>query len=252
MADNAKGFVRWICAGAAAGGIALAKMVPRGSRRVAKTAVREMSEASRHAWSREAKAADRGFAKRTAKAERFDQWHSVRDKAKDAAFSVATDRAKKLSASYFGDQRSQETRRGATLSDGLWGKVGASSLVSMTAPMVTTSDQGQTFTLLAECIDNLNEEAWTGPLKLSLWASDEPYFGGSISGWCLCESFLGDGLAPGYGYPDVETTAMRSSNPPSGEYRLILLALERHSDGEWYIVAWKNFDAPFPWEHGEE
>jgi hypothetical protein len=73
----------------------------------------------------------------------------------------------------------------------------------------------------------------TGTLKISVWATDAPYRGGSLNGYQL-GYFTKEGLDPGYSYTNLKRdTAFKA--PPSGTYS-ITFALSEYQEGGYAIM----------------
>ncbi|MCE9520186.1 MAG: hypothetical protein K8R87_11630 [Verrucomicrobia bacterium] len=75
----------------------------------------------------------------------------------------------------------------------------------------------------------------TGDLKLSVWATKEPYHGGALNGYEI-GSVMKKPLAPGYSYTDVKNTAKYIA-PPEGNYYVNIILLEFGSDRQYSVVA---------------
>lgn len=73
----------------------------------------------------------------------------------------------------------------------------------------------------------------TGTLKLSVWATQKPYKGGSIKGFEL-GSVIKEALKPGYTYTEVKNTA-KYKKPPAGTYYVHIL-LSEFQDGGYKIM----------------
>jgi hypothetical protein len=76
--------------------------------------------------------------------------------------------------------------------------------------------------------------AHTGTLKLSVWATRQPYSGGKLSGFEVGE-VQKKALEPGYSYTNVKNTG-KFTPPPNGTYYLSLVLTE-FRDGGYVIVA---------------
>jgi hypothetical protein len=91
------------------------------------------------------------------------------------------------------------------------------------------SRQGDTITLSADRIDNLDEAGVaSADLCLQLWACQSPYSGGELTGWKLAEITLGV-LSPGHFLAPVESS-VAASFPESGDFAIVLVIAEW--DGE--------------------
>ena len=74
----------------------------------------------------------------------------------------------------------------------------------------------------------------TGSLKLSVWATKEPYKGGGIRGYEL-GSVVKDGLQPGYSYTNVKNVAKYTA-PPAGDYYVYVVLSEFGNNKVYSIV----------------
>lgn len=81
--------------------------------------------------------------------------------------------------------------------------------------------------------------SYTGSLKIRVVASEEPYYGGTITGYRMADYDLPEGLASGSWYADfVANVAPLSTHPEYGDYYVYVLVMEQASDGEYYIDTW--------------
>jgi hypothetical protein len=76
----------------------------------------------------------------------------------------------------------------------------------------------------------------TGSLKLSVWASKEPYDGGTLHGYEL-GSVSKKALQPGYTYTNVKNVA-KYTPPPDGTYFVYLVLFEFGSNEKYEIVSY--------------
>ncbi len=83
---------------------------------------------------------------------------------------------------------------------------------------------GDQLTLWVEQVSNNNWLTNSGTLRLKLWATDEPYSGGSINGYTLGTYELGP-LRALNSYNDVEASVSYSS-PPAGSYFITMTLTE--------------------------
>ena len=77
---------------------------------------------------------------------------------------------------------------------------------------------GDQTTIYGDKIINNNNGGSSGSLKLALYATLNPYNGGSISGYILHEYQL-EPLKGGYQYNDLSNTGW-TSTPPNGRYAI--------------------------------
>ncbi len=99
---------------------------------------------------------------------------------------------------------------------------------------------GDTFSLFADRIDNLNNAGVTsGNLSLQLWACQSPYTGGSLTGWKLAEFPLGV-LQPGHFLARVKSD-VPASFPESGDFAITLVIAEWDGEGFNLIHDFHNY-----------
>lgn len=82
---------------------------------------------------------------------------------------------------------------------------------------------------------NHTRPATTGTLKLSVWATNRPYKGGSIEGYQL-GSVKKDPLKKGFEYSNVKNTA-KYTRPPAGTY-YVSVVLSEYSGDAYQVVAY--------------
>ena len=92
---------------------------------------------------------------------------------------------------------------------------------------------GDQITIYGDKIINKNNGGKSGTLKLAIYATRNPYNGGSISGYKLHEYRL-DPLKGGYSYNDISNTGWRESIP-GGRYAMTIVLLE-YDNGGYGIV----------------
>lgn len=97
-----------------------------------------------------------------------------------------------------------------------------------------TSNEGGTVDIEVAKISH-TRTADTGTLKLSVWATDRPYRGGSIEGYQI-GSVKKDPLKKGFQYTNVRNTA-KYSKPPAGVY-YVCIVLSEYSDNQYKIVSY--------------
>lgn len=79
----------------------------------------------------------------------------------------------------------------------------------------------------------------TGNLKIRVVASEDPYSGGTITGYRMADYDLPEGLPAGSWYADfVANVEPLSTHPEYGDYYVYVLVMEQASDGEYYIDTW--------------
>jgi hypothetical protein len=112
----------------------------------------------------------------------------------------------------------------------------------------------------------------TGTIRVSLWATDEEFSGGKLSGTRLT-SFKLRGLLPGKSWEGISHDLPTEMPPLTGHYYLLMTIEEYFSDGGYKITDWMpvdervylvgsgpkpkpkpkiRFEAPFEWEYVEE
>lgn len=115
--------------------------------------------------------------------------------------------------------------------------LGPPSLFTMSGPFRwQTSPEGGTIDIEVAKISHTHSGS-TGTLKLAVWATSQPYQGGSISGYLL-GYVKKEPLKPGYSYTNVKNTA-KYTRPPPGTY-YVSIVLSEFSDNEYGVVAHLN------------
>ena len=84
----------------------------------------------------------------------------------------------------------------------------------------------------------------TGTLKVAVWATEQPYRGGNLSGYQL-GFFTKTGLKPGFSYSDLSVTTSYKAPPPA-TYSIVYVLSEYRADGyvivDYYTSAnWSTF-----------
>tara|TARA_B100000767_G_C19486994_1_gene418586 strand:+ start:160 stop:570 length:411 start_codon:yes stop_codon:yes gene_type:complete len=92
---------------------------------------------------------------------------------------------------------------------------------------------GDQITIYGDKIINKNNGGKSGTLKLAIYATRNPYNGGSISGYKLHEYRL-DPLKAGYERSNISNTGWNSA-PPGGRYAITIVLLE-YDNGGYGIV----------------
>jgi hypothetical protein len=105
------------------------------------------------------------------------------------------------------------------------------------------SRHGDTISLFAERIDNLNSAGGTsGNLALQFWACRSPYTGGALTGWKLADYPLGT-LASGHFLASVEAEVPASA-PESGNFSITLVVAEWDGEGFNLVHDFHNYPVP--------
>jgi hypothetical protein len=98
---------------------------------------------------------------------------------------------------------------------------------------------GNFVTLSASRIDNFRVSgSISGTLSLQLWATNTPYYGGTLSGYKLAEINLGQ-LWGGNYFGNI-SQMVNLFEPPTGYYNMILI-LGEWNGYEYLVVDWFNF-----------
>ncbi|HEX6929300.1 MAG TPA: MYXO-CTERM sorting domain-containing protein [Gammaproteobacteria bacterium] len=95
-----------------------------------------------------------------------------------------------------------------------------------------------------DAVSIINEGASTsGALRARVVASDDRYSGGTLTGYRMADYDLPQPLGAGEHYADFmgQVTPL-DSHPAFGEYYVYTLLMERASDGEYYIVDYREWD----------
>jgi len=106
-------------------------------------------------------------------------------------------------------------------------------------------------TLRAETIANRSTTRTTGSLKLELWATVNPYSGGTINGTQMAAFRLpGNGqLSPNTSFTGVSLSGAVNAEPPPGSYYVTMILSEFASTcanfDQYCIVHHRNFSSPF-------
>ncbi len=91
-------------------------------------------------------------------------------------------------------------------------------------------------------INNPSRENATGTIQVKLWALDQPYTGGNISGKVLGEYKL-EGLNPGSYYSPVSKT-LRANLPSVRKHYHICLTVLEHTSSGYVITDYRSFSNP--------
>lgn len=115
-------------------------------------------------------------------------------------------------------------------------------LFTMKAPFRwSTSKEGGTVEIEVASITHTRRGS-TGGLRLSVWATDQPYQGGTLRGHQL--GFVDKKpLAPGYSYTNVKNVA-KYTPPPQGRYYVCIVLSEFGNDQQYSVVEWLGTDRP--------
>lgn len=87
-------------------------------------------------------------------------------------------------------------------------------------------------------IENTRPDGTSGTLQLKLYFTSQKHDGGSINGYAMADSKLGE-LEAGHYFHNITFTDTEGY-PPYGYYYVTLVLLEY--DGEYYIKDYLNFD----------
>ncbi len=102
---------------------------------------------------------------------------------------------------------------------------------------------GSKVTITADNIINNRNGGKSGTLMLMLWATDNVYNGGTITGYVFGSKRL-DPLDSGYQYTDIKHK-VNYVEPPKGDYYVTLTLNEYEDDETWLIYDWRNFGGEF-------
>jgi hypothetical protein len=98
--------------------------------------------------------------------------------------------------------------------------------------------------LTADRVENDSAFTTSGTLRMELWAVAAPYAGGGVTGYKLAEYQLAP-LAPGFGYPNVNSGPIAFGEPPDGVWYFVMFLTEfsgaSANDDGFVIDAWVNF-----------
>ncbi|HEX7048513.1 MAG TPA: hypothetical protein VF275_13180 [Gammaproteobacteria bacterium] len=95
----------------------------------------------------------------------------------------------------------------------------------------------------SDMISIINEGTTTsGALRARVVASNERYTGGTLTGYTLADYDLPEALGPGEWYADFQAPVTPADTHPSfGEYYVYTLLMERGTDGQYYIVDYREW-----------
>jgi len=121
--------------------------------------------------------------------------------------------------------------------------LGPAKLFSLTGPFRwKASLEGGTIEIEIGKISH-HRTGTTGGLKLTVWATEEPFKGGTIKGHEL-GSVTKAPLKSGNNYPDVKNTA-KYTPPPDGTYFITITLSEYGSDETYSIVDFHTMSEPW-------
>lgn len=101
---------------------------------------------------------------------------------------------------------------------------------------------GRQVTIGIERLFNTDAQNATGNLMVKLWATHEPYNGGTLNGHVIA-SFPLEGLAGGRQYSNLSKTVAYQAPGTAGTYYLCLTVSE-YRNGGFSIVSWGNMPQP--------
>jgi len=93
--------------------------------------------------------------------------------------------------------------------------------------------------LSVERIENTTSDFTSGTLQLSLWATESPYSGGTISGYIVAEYQLPETLGPGQYYSNISPSVAYDA-PPDGTYYFTMVLAE-YNGSQFAIADSLNF-----------
>jgi hypothetical protein len=102
------------------------------------------------------------------------------------------------------------------------------------------SNNNSQVTLTYTKIQNSTQDYNTGTIKVSLWACDNPYSGGTLNGVRVAD-FTINGLGSGQYWHSGNQT-LNATIPEYADYYFMVMTVEEYGNNGYFITDWVNFD----------